>query len=408
MALIETFTESLDDFSQWDSLGESNVVKTADGDKFSFETTDIDSTIILTSVDTFSLTGSWVSVVAENWWTTNPSGSFLQGGIGPLKGDFSSYAVSIFRHFPNTDVLEGTFVDPANGDPDSNAYYFEPTVVHTPIVFGMTFTDTEYTPWISLDLGATWESGSPVTYSAGSGDDTDWKIYLESSKNTPDLPTVLYYDFNVYEPGAVSEPALTEVYADTLVSEWNVSSIVDKTLTSAWNQGSAYLRHSTRHLHKTLFDYLNTQLTELGWTVDGNVPFGAPPVIMQDVLPEEWDEESLLEPGTLALTVGDEDAAANQELGGPLAAIEVPFFVDCFMDTPGTSLALALDVRDIFCGRVPGSKRVLNVTNYNNSPATQALGYTVEFEDVIRQNVRKNWEVVKLTAVMYFPDSEGN
>jgi hypothetical protein len=185
---------------------------------------------------------------------------------------------------------------------------------------------------------------------------------------------------------------------------------VSSTLECSWKtmEYSTYLRHSTRHLHKTVFDYVNAQLTNMGWTIDGDVPFGAPPVVMQDVLPEEWDEESLLEPGTVAVTLGDEDAATNEELGGPLASIEVPFFIDVFMDTPGTTLALALDIRDILCGRVPGSSRHHNVTNYNPSTPTPPTGYTFVFEDVIRENVRKNWEVVKATAVMYFPDSEGN
>lgn len=182
---------------------------------------------------------------------------------------------------------------------------------------------------------------------------------------------------------------------------------VDQTLVANWSLAQPYLRHSTRHLHKTIFDYLNTQLTALGWTVPGDVPFGAPAVIMQDELPEEWAGDSVLMPGTVAVTLGDEDAAQNQELGGPLALIDVPFFIDVFMDTPGTTKALALDIRDIFCGRLPGSSRFLNVTNYNNFPATVAAGYTVEIDDVTRESVRRNWEIVKITANLFFPDVEG-
>ncbi len=184
---------------------------------------------------------------------------------------------------------------------------------------------------------------------------------------------------------------------------------VDVTLESTWLVGRPYLRHSTRHLHRTMFDYLSSQLELMKWTVDGETPFSVDPVVLQDVLPQEFEEESQLVPGTVAVTLGDEADALNQELGGPLAMIEVPFFVDVFMDTPGTTLALALDIRDALCGRTTGSSRYHNVINYNTAGEPSiAPGYTVEVEDVTRVSPKKNWETVKFTCLMYFQDSEGN
>jgi hypothetical protein len=183
---------------------------------------------------------------------------------------------------------------------------------------------------------------------------------------------------------------------------------VDVTLETTWNIGAPFLRHSTRHLHRSLFDYLQDRLEDTGWTGDQPINFGCEPVVMQDQLPEEWDQESVLVPGTMALTIGDEAQALGQELGGPLAMIEVPFFVDVFMDTPGTTLALALDIRDILCGRTKNSTRYPMMFNYNVDPEVQASGYSIEIEDVFRSNIKRNWEVVKFTAVMYFQDSEGN
>lgn len=165
-----------------------------------------------------------------------------------------------------------------------------------------------------------------------------------------------------------------------------------------------YLRHSSRHLHRTVFDYLAGQLEELGWTVSGSVPFNSPVVKMQEVLPDEWKGDSVLAPGTLAVTLGDEPSAEGQELGGPLAQIEIPLFVDCFMDTPATTLALALDVRDIFCGRLPGTVRYLNVTDYNDPDMPVADGYSIEFTDVTRERIKKDWEVIKVTVVLTFPE----
>lgn len=164
----------------------------------------------------------------------------------------------------------------------------------------------------------------------------------------------------------------------------------------------AYLRHSTRHAHQSLVDYMGSKLYDLGWTHTGSVPFDAPVVQLNSSFPDEWDESSVLEPGTLVITLGDESAAREEELG-PLTSINIPFFIDCFMDTDSVALALALDVRDILCGRLSNTSFILDVYNYNESEPFPS-GYQMEFEDVVRDRVRPKWHVVKVTAVMYFND----
>lgn len=166
----------------------------------------------------------------------------------------------------------------------------------------------------------------------------------------------------------------------------------------------AYLRHSTRHVHQTVIDLLTAHLDALYWTEPGFVPFGADAVAIMDGFPNEWDETSVLGPGLVVITLGDEDAAREEEVGGPLTSIEIPFFVDCFMDTDSVALALSLDVRDFFTGRMINTKTLQDVTNYNLSDKPVATGYQMEFEDVTRSRVKNKWHVVKVSAVLYFPD----
>lgn len=167
---------------------------------------------------------------------------------------------------------------------------------------------------------------------------------------------------------------------------------------------SIYLRHSTRHVHQTVLDYLTSHLDSLGWTDPGDVPFNSPAVAILDGFPDEWDEVSVLDPGMLVVTVGNEDSAKEEELGGLLKSIEIPFFVDCFMDTDGVALALSCDVRDILTGRFVDSSPMQQVTNYNDYPSTPAEGYQIEFEDVVRERVKNKWHVVKCSAVLLFND----
>jgi hypothetical protein len=170
-----------------------------------------------------------------------------------------------------------------------------------------------------------------------------------------------------------------------------------------------WLRHAGRHVHHTAANYLRTQLDALEWTnTDVTLrPFGGTQVTL-------WTEAAVLEdglvdkvePGVVAITIGDELYPEMQEMGGPLATQEYPLFVDCFHDTVETTLALATDVRDIFMGRLPGSQPWLDVVNQSNQAAVP--GWRMEFEDVERikpeTKLRLHWQVVKVTATTFFPE----
>lgn len=168
-----------------------------------------------------------------------------------------------------------------------------------------------------------------------------------------------------------------------------------------------YLRHSSRHVHHTVATYLREHLTTLGWIGPSeSTPFGATPVELRTSHPPEWQESSRLEAGTVAVTLGDEDAAILEEMGGPLASVEHPIFVDIFMDNEAIALALALDVRDLFYGRLPGSVRSLPVRDFSYDPPISVVGWLLEFDDItrVRPDTASNWQVVKCTAVTYFAE----
>jgi len=119
-----------------------------------------------------------------------------------------------------------------------------------------------------------------------------------------------------------------------------------------------YLRHSTRHIHHTVVEYIREQLRELKWMTEGQTPFGATPVEIITAHPKEWETTARLEAGTVAITLGDESMPDLEESGGPLYSMDVPIFIDVFSDNESITLALALDIRDILLGRLTGSTRL--------------------------------------------------
>lgn len=175
---------------------------------------------------------------------------------------------------------------------------------------------------------------------------------------------------------------------------------------SFWNIEPYYLRHYSWHVHHSVFKYLEAQLGVLGWTsdIEEERPFRAVKVSMQETLPPEFEETRVLSPGTVAVTLGSEPDTQEEELGGVLNSHDLPIFIDVFMDNEAMALALSNDIRDILKGRVPGSSRFMRVIDWASSGTTPAPGYTVEFEDVLREKVthKVNWQIVKVTAVLYF------
>jgi len=168
-----------------------------------------------------------------------------------------------------------------------------------------------------------------------------------------------------------------------------------------------YLRHASRHVHHTVANHLKARLDALGWTDAATTPFGATPakiITTSAVVGTQLD--SKVTAGTIAVTLGDEFGPDPQELGGPFTSQEYPIFVDVFQDTSTAALTLASDIRDIFLGRVAGSRRWLDVVD--QSTKQPVPGWKIELDDVDRVSPETamplRWQVVKVTAIAYFND----
>jgi hypothetical protein len=169
-----------------------------------------------------------------------------------------------------------------------------------------------------------------------------------------------------------------------------------------------FLRHAGRHIHKTCADYLSAQLTTLGWMDAATTPYGATPVTLITrpvVMGNNLDRETVTA-GLVSIVLGDELLVDMDELGGPLAVQDYPFFVDCFGDNEAITTALATDIRDIFMGRFEGSQRWLRVLN--GATGAEVPGWQLELDDVTRVRPETTqpvfWQTVKFTATAYFPE----
>jgi hypothetical protein len=165
-----------------------------------------------------------------------------------------------------------------------------------------------------------------------------------------------------------------------------------------------YLRHARRHVHQTMFKHIEHHIGLLGWTNAATTPFSAPVVDVQGTMPEEYEEIKRLQPGRLGITLGPVPAPMEQEMGGPLVAVEYPFFFDCFMDTDAAAVALADDVADILHGYIPNTSTYLKVFNFTTGTPVAISGWQMEIDDVVRTKADgwKNWQITKATATLYY------
>ena len=131
-----------------------------------------------------------------------------------------------------------------------------------------------------------------------------------------------------------------------------------------------YLRHSSRAVRKTVSDYIQAEVAALGWTDPATTPFNAPVADFITSIPRDYESWRQMEPGKVAITFGDEENPAEEELGGPLHSFMLTTFVDVYMEKDAHALTLASDIKDKLLGR-DGGKRVHTVTD----PAT---GLTVD------------------------------
>jgi hypothetical protein len=159
------------------------------------------------------------------------------------------------------------------------------------------------------------------------------------------------------------------------------------------------VRFRSRHVARTIFAYLSQRLTEAGWVHDP-VNFGATAITLQESPPEDVTTIAV---NTVAVTIGDEPADLDEQLGGGLVSVEYPVLVDVFGESYSLSQSLAADVKDAL------SRRVIPAYDWSNGGPTLLDGSLIEFVDVsgprtpassqALAGAARHWRV--LTAIAY-------
>lgn len=387
MAEISSFSDEFANLDNWTTVlgGSGGATFSAAGGRLLLDVPQgVDNQVeILHTNDQYEFDESWTSI---EFVTYGRPLAINQGIIvGAIDAGISSPQGLMINYNPNTAMFS------------VNEYYSVDAVTFpdpgVPFVIGFKVSAGTAEAGYSTDAGATWTSLLTWTWAnpAGAPSAAGMIYFTGSDDGSADAFQWAFDNYNVYEPFAPT--------AGSILTE------VTETAGGAWGVGPAYLRHSARHVHHTVLEYLREQLTTLKWIgPPETTPFGATPVDLSATHPPEWRQDQKLQAGKVAVTLGDELGSDLEELGGPLSSVEHPIFVDIYMDDESIALALALDVRDIFYGRIAGSRRWLPILDFSQSPPTEVPNWHLEFEDItrVRPDDATAWQVVKVTATTFF------
>lgn len=165
------------------------------------------------------------------------------------------------------------------------------------------------------------------------------------------------------------------------------------------------MRWRLRHTHKTVADFLEVQLATLGW-VNAPVNFGTTPITFLEFQPELQAPKVVIAPNTVAITIGDEPAAEDMEIGDGIKSIKYPLFVDIYGEKRPIALSIGSDVKDLL------SDRYLYVVDFTAAvPVTSTEQIEIEKESVFMEtpeavasaeDIRKNWIVVKAMVTVFY------
>jgi hypothetical protein len=160
------------------------------------------------------------------------------------------------------------------------------------------------------------------------------------------------------------------------------------------------LRHQSRHVHATILQHLQVNLDNDGW-VTPPINFGGPAVTLLDYQPMEAGETPAF--NTVAVSLGDQNADLDAELGGGLTATAYTLFVDVYAEKAPIAIALSDDIKGYL------THEIIALRDFTSDPAGVATDAQIEFEDVIVEVLtsatttvdKRSWRAVKATAVCY-------
>lgn len=166
------------------------------------------------------------------------------------------------------------------------------------------------------------------------------------------------------------------------------------------------LRFRYRMVHKTVADYVEAELADLGW-VNDPVNFGTTPLTLVEFQPDEAGK--VVAVNTVAITLGDEPPAEDEELGDGIRSISFPVFVDIYGANQAIALSIASDVKTLF------EDVAMPVTDFSTvvpGPSEEYLQFDKDDVEVERPTAalgatdfKRYWRVVKALAVVHYVQS---
>lgn len=163
------------------------------------------------------------------------------------------------------------------------------------------------------------------------------------------------------------------------------------------------MRFRQRHVHETIRQHVLASLTTAGW-VNSPVNFDTTPATVIGYMPLEAGETP--EFNTVAVSMGDEGAQEDEEMGAGLQSVRYPVFVDVFGETEGVGDSIASDIKDAL------TNTLIPLLDFTSDSAGVATQDTLEFEMVVVEKLstatttvdKRTWRAVKATAVCTFLD----
>lgn len=158
------------------------------------------------------------------------------------------------------------------------------------------------------------------------------------------------------------------------------------------------MRHRQRHLHKTVVEYLRTELTALDWDTG---LFGTPGITLIDYEPIEAGVTPVY--NTVAVSIGDQLADREWELGG-LLVTGYALFIDVYPSSEPVGIALADDIKDLL------TNVAIPLKDFTSDADGVETSFQIEFEDVLVEVLtsaattldKRLWRSVKSIAHLYW------
>lgn len=171
-----------------------------------------------------------------------------------------------------------------------------------------------------------------------------------------------------------------------------------------------YLRHTSRHLAKTINERVTEYLTTLGWTIAP--PFQTTPVEIVTRRIRESELQSI-SGNKVGLFYADETDDQAAELGGGLMQNTTHMLVDVVAVNDGIGLALSSDIKDCLSGRLSDYPRIVKLRDYTTNPLGDPLDdHILEFVSVSRERPQSVdarqlfWQVIVAEVQLTFPGEE--